>query len=161
PSHLRAAMGRATGCSGRWENHFDFQSVGLSFSCPALVTDKGKRVEPVPGSKGIKKAPASFPRGFKETAQIWGGFPGCSDVIPKHRSHKSDQVIVQKKQVVVQKMQVKPSSSFPHHWPRVRSGARLYSRPGNDLTYRFPLIVDALSRLRSCSCIIDGEAVAC
>jgi ATP-dependent DNA ligase len=41
--------------------------------------------------------------------------------------------------------------------PRVR----LYSRPGNDLTRRFPLIVDALSRLRSRSCIIDGEAVAC
>ena len=38
---------------------------------------------------------------------------------------------------------------------------RLYSRPGNDLTHRFPLIVDALSRLRSRSCIIDGEAVAC
>jgi bifunctional non-homologous end joining protein LigD len=35
---------------------------------------------------------------------------------------------------------------------------RLYSRPGND---RFPLIVDALVRLRSRSCIIDGEAVAC
>src|SRR5262249_16047414 len=32
--------------------------------------------------------------------------------------------------------------------------------PGNDLTRRFPLIVDALSRLRSRSCIIDGEAVA-
>jgi bifunctional non-homologous end joining protein LigD len=38
---------------------------------------------------------------------------------------------------------------------------RLYSRPGNDLTYRFPLIVDALAGLRSQSCIIDGEAVAC
>src|SRR5438128_11129134 len=38
---------------------------------------------------------------------------------------------------------------------------RLYSRPGNDLTRRFPLVVDALSRLRSRSCIIDGEAVAC
>jgi ATP-dependent DNA ligase len=36
---------------------------------------------------------------------------------------------------------------------------RLYSRPGNDLTRRFPLIVDALARLRSRSCIIDGEAV--
>jgi bifunctional non-homologous end joining protein LigD len=38
---------------------------------------------------------------------------------------------------------------------------RLYSRPGNDLTYRFPVIVEALTRLPSRSCIIDGEAVAC
>ena len=38
---------------------------------------------------------------------------------------------------------------------------RLYSRHGNDLTYRFPLIVETLARLRSRSCIIDGEAVAC
>ena len=44
-----------------------------------------------------------------------------------------------------------------------KSGAqvRLYSRPGNDLTHRFPLIVETLARLRSRSCIIDGEAVAC
>jgi bifunctional non-homologous end joining protein LigD len=35
---------------------------------------------------------------------------------------------------------------------------RLYS---NDLTHRFPLIVEALARLRSRSCIIDGEAVCC
>src|SRR5262249_13446886 len=41
--------------------------------------------------------------------------------------------------------------------PRVR----LYSRPGNDLTHRFPLIVETLARLRSRSCIIEGEAVAC
>jgi bifunctional non-homologous end joining protein LigD len=41
--------------------------------------------------------------------------------------------------------------------PRVR----LYSRPGNDFTRRFPLIVETLARLRSRSCIIDGEAVAC
>src|SRR5262245_52737979 len=38
---------------------------------------------------------------------------------------------------------------------------RLYSRPGNELTHRFPLIVDTLARLRSRSCIVDGEAVAC
>jgi ATP-dependent DNA ligase len=38
---------------------------------------------------------------------------------------------------------------------------KLYSRPGNDLTSRFTLIVEALSRLRASSCIIDGEAVAC
>jgi hypothetical protein len=37
---------------------------------------------------------------------------------------------------------------------------RLYSRPGNDLTRCFPLIVEALVRLRSRSCIIDCEAVA-
>ena len=33
---------------------------------------------------------------------------------------------------------------------------RLYSRPGNDMTRRFPLIAEALTGLRSC--IIDGEA---
>jgi ATP-dependent DNA ligase len=31
----------------------------------------------------------------------------------------------------------------------------------NDLTRRFPLIVETLARLRSRSCIIDGETVAC
>ena len=36
---------------------------------------------------------------------------------------------------------------------------RLYSRPGNDLTKRFPLIVKAVARLPPC--VIDGEAVAC
>jgi hypothetical protein len=35
------------------------------------------------------------------------------------------------------------------------------SRPGNDLTDRLPLIVEALGRLRPRSCIIDGDAVAC
>jgi ATP-dependent DNA ligase len=38
---------------------------------------------------------------------------------------------------------------------------KLYSPPGNDLTDRFPLIVEALARLRPRSCILDGEAVAC
>jgi bifunctional non-homologous end joining protein LigD len=38
---------------------------------------------------------------------------------------------------------------------------RLYSRPGNDLTDRFPRIVEALEGLRSQSCIIDGKAVVC
>ena len=38
---------------------------------------------------------------------------------------------------------------------------RIYSRPGNDLTKRFPLIVETLARLRCKSCVIDGEAVAC
>jgi ATP-dependent DNA ligase len=41
------------------------------------------------------------------------------------------------------------------------NGVRLYSRPGNDLTWRFPIIVQALASLRSRSCVIDGEAVAC
>src|SRR5262245_457641 len=36
---------------------------------------------------------------------------------------------------------------------------RLYSRPGDDLTNRFPLIVEAMARLPSCT--IDGEAVTC
>jgi hypothetical protein len=38
---------------------------------------------------------------------------------------------------------------------------RLYSRAGNEFTHRFPLIVETLVRLRSRSCIIDGEAVVC
>jgi bifunctional non-homologous end joining protein LigD len=42
---------------------------------------------------------------------------------------------------------------------RAGKRVRLYSRLGNDLTYRFPLIVEALARLGSRSCIIDGEAV--
>jgi ATP-dependent DNA ligase len=36
---------------------------------------------------------------------------------------------------------------------------RLYDRLGGDLTQRFPLIVEALARLPSCT--IDGEAVVC
>ena len=38
---------------------------------------------------------------------------------------------------------------------------RLYSRPGNDLTRRFPLIGETVARLKARTCIIDGEAVAC
>src|SRR5262249_10201028 len=38
---------------------------------------------------------------------------------------------------------------------------RLYSRPGNDLTYRFPLIVEALARLRSPSHIIYRVPLCC
>jgi bifunctional non-homologous end joining protein LigD len=38
---------------------------------------------------------------------------------------------------------------------------RLYSRPGNDLTERFQLLVAALAGLRARSVIIDGEAVCC
>ena len=38
---------------------------------------------------------------------------------------------------------------------------RLYSRPGNDLTDHFSLIVAAIARPRSRSVILDGEAVAC
>ena len=42
-----------------------------------------------------------------------------------------------------------------------RAQVGLYSRPGNDLNRRFPLIVETLARLRSRSCSIDGEAIAC
>jgi hypothetical protein len=56
-----------------------------------------------------------------------------------------------------------PASSKHDSFIARKNGAqvKLYSRPGNDLTRSFSLIVDALARLRSRSCIIDGEAVAC
>jgi ATP-dependent DNA ligase len=38
--------------------------------------------------------------------------------------------------------------------------SRFGTNPGNDLTHRFPLIVETLARLRSRSCIIEGEAAA-
>ena len=44
---------------------------------------------------------------------------------------------------------------------KVHERVRLYSRPGNDLTHRFPLVIEAIAELRSRSCIIDGEAVSC
>jgi bifunctional non-homologous end joining protein LigD len=40
------------------------------------------------------------------------------------------------------------------------TGVRLYSRSGRGVTRRFPLIVEAISRLTVRSCILDGEAVA-
>src|SRR6202047_4522336 len=55
---------------------------------------------------------------------------------------------------------------LPTRHPRQPYGAFwlheiVYSRPGNELTHRFPLLVEALARLRARSCIIDGEGVAC
>jgi bifunctional non-homologous end joining protein LigD len=44
---------------------------------------------------------------------------------------------------------------------KVGKRVRLYSRPGNDLTYRFAITVETMASLRFRSCIIDGEAVAC
>src|SRR4029453_12167357 len=44
---------------------------------------------------------------------------------------------------------------------KIGAQVRLYSRPGNDLTRRFPRIFETLGPPRSRSCIIDGEAVAC
>jgi ATP dependent DNA ligase domain len=54
-------------------------------------------------------------------------------------------------------------SSRSRHWSRARiRQARAALQPsGNDLTYRFPLIVESVARLRPRSCIIDGEAVVC
>jgi hypothetical protein len=38
---------------------------------------------------------------------------------------------------------------------------RLYNRPGKTCLGAFPLTVEAVAKLPSRSCIIDGEAVAC
>src|SRR5215813_6694545 len=51
---------------------------------------------------------------------------------------------------------------LPHHCPQDwRAGEALQPSWQRPLSYRFPLIVETLARLRSRSCIIDGEAVAC
>jgi bifunctional non-homologous end joining protein LigD len=44
-----------------------------------------------------------------------------------------------------------------------RDGAsvRLITRPGNDLSSRFPFIAMAVSKLPVRSCLIDGEAIVC
>jgi len=46
--------------------------------------------------------------------------------------------------------------------PCIRQGSPATTPAGScDLTQRFPLISDSLARLRSTSCVIDGEAVSC
>ena len=40
-------------------------------------------------------------------------------------------------------------------------GIRLMTRNGYDWSPRYPLIVEAVNRLKVRSCLIDGEAVAC
>jgi bifunctional non-homologous end joining protein LigD len=44
---------------------------------------------------------------------------------------------------------------------RCAGRVRLLSRNGYDLTARYPLIAQAIDELRTRTCIIDGEAVAC
>jgi len=40
-------------------------------------------------------------------------------------------------------------------------GIRLLTRNGHDRASRYPLIVQAVSKLKVRSCLIDGEAVCC
>jgi ATP-dependent DNA ligase len=51
------------------------------------------------------------------------------------------------------------SGKFDHDWEATTAGEP-YS-PGNDLTQRFRLIVEAVTRLRARCCIINGETVVC
>jgi bifunctional non-homologous end joining protein LigD len=44
---------------------------------------------------------------------------------------------------------------------RDSAGIRLLTRNGHDWAARYPLIREAVDRLRVRSCLIDGEAVAC
>ena len=41
------------------------------------------------------------------------------------------------------------------------AGIRLLTRNGNDLSPRYPLIFEAVNRLKVRSCLIDREAVCC
>jgi hypothetical protein len=40
-------------------------------------------------------------------------------------------------------------------------GIRLLTRNGHDWSPRYPLIAEAVNRLKARSCLVDGEAVAC
>jgi bifunctional non-homologous end joining protein LigD len=40
-------------------------------------------------------------------------------------------------------------------------GIRLLTRNGHDWSPRYPLIIEAVNRLKARSCLIDGEAVVC
>jgi bifunctional non-homologous end joining protein LigD len=40
-------------------------------------------------------------------------------------------------------------------------GIRLITRRGNDWSVRFPLVIEAVNRLKVRSCLIDGEVVCC
>jgi bifunctional non-homologous end joining protein LigD len=44
---------------------------------------------------------------------------------------------------------------------RDAAGIRLIRRGGHDWAARYPLIVEAVNRLRVTSCLIDGEVVVC
>jgi bifunctional non-homologous end joining protein LigD len=44
---------------------------------------------------------------------------------------------------------------------KTETGVRLLSGSGHDLTERFPLIAEAVARVRTRSCLLDGEAVSC
>src|SRR5262245_14376429 len=44
---------------------------------------------------------------------------------------------------------------------RDSAGIRLLTRNGHDWSPRYPLILEAVNRLKVRSCLIDGEAVAC
>jgi ATP dependent DNA ligase domain len=46
-------------------------------------------------------------------------------------------------------------------WDPISIGIRLITRNGHDWAARYPLIVEAVNRLKVRSCLIDGEAVAC
>jgi len=127
-------MGWATGYSGRWESRFDFQSVGLSFSCPALVTDKAKRVEPVPGSKGIKKAPALSPEASSRMLKSREASPDAPTLSQSTDHTRATKSLSKKCRSLSKKCKSSHPPAFRIIGPRARSEARLYSHPGKEMT---------------------------
>ena len=96
--------------------------------------------KPSQANRGPKnQGRSTLPAGFVQPCLPTKAPPPCSELWLHEIKHDGFRVIARK------------------DGPRVK----LYSRPGNDLTQRFPLIVEALARLRASSCTIDGEAVAC
>ena len=115
-------MGRATGYNGRYESARGAiataacdASEPLRFSkCGSIifVSLKAKRVEPVPGSKGIKKAPASFPRGLNRLLKSREASPDAPTLSQSTDHTRATKSLSKKCRSLSKKLQVKHPSAL-------------------------------------------------
>jgi hypothetical protein len=82
------------------------------FRVPRQFTDKAKRVEPVPGSKGIKKAPASFPRGLSRLLKSREASPDAPTLSQSTDHTRATKSLSKKCRSLSKKLQVKHPSAL-------------------------------------------------